>query len=151
MKDGAPTLTTDVEMADMNPDAFASTDRPGRAAGFSCPDCHGSLFEIDDAGLLRFRCRVGHAWSSLALMAAQSDALDEALWMAFRSLEEKAALSRQLADRAGERGNRLSQERYLERAGEASRSAALLQELLEQPLSRLSVEDHPEEEHAERG
>ncbi len=142
-------LTSEVEMADMNPSAFGGRDRPGRPSGYSCPDCNGTLFEIDEADFLRFRCRVGHAWSSRALLAAQSHALEGALWMAFRSLEEKAALSRQLADRAGERGNTLSQHRYLEKAEEASRSATLLQQLLEQPLSALPVED-PTEHHTER-
>lgn len=134
------TLVSEVDMAHMNRDAFAA-DRPGSPSGYSCPDCSGTLFEIDDDGQLRFRCRVGHAWSSLALMAAQSHALESALWMSFRSLEEKAALSRQLADRAGERGNPLSRQRYLERATEASRSAALLQRLLEQPLNTIPVEE----------
>lgn len=143
-------LTSEVEVADMNPNAFTNPDRPGRPSGYSCPDCSGSLFELDDAGLLRFRCRVGHAWSSMALMAAQSQGLEDALWMAFRTLEEKAALSRQLADRAAERGNTLSQQRYIEKAEEASRSAGLLQQLLEKPLSTLPIEDPVEERDAER-
>lgn len=140
-------LADEVEIADMIPSAFENPDRPGTPSGYSCPDCNGTLFEIDDAGLLRFRCRVGHAWSSLALMAAQSEALEGALWMAFRSLEEKAALARQLADRARERGNRLSAKRYLEKSVEASRSATLLQQLLEQPLSTMPAEhiDDPAE------
>jgi two-component system chemotaxis response regulator CheB len=144
-------LTEEVEIAEMHDDAFTSLDRPGRPSGFSCPDCHGSLFEIDDSGLLRFRCRVGHAWSSLALMSAQSDALEEALWMAFRSLEEKVALSHQLADRAGERGNTLIRDRYLAKAAGARRSAAVLQELLSKPLSGLSNDDQAEDENVEQG
>lgn len=148
-------LRSEVEMADMDSDAFSNPDRPGRPAGFGCPDCNGSLFEINDAGLTRFRCRVGHAWSSLALMGAQSEALDDALWMAFRSLEEKAALSTQLAERASERGNPLTQQRYLSKAAEARRSAGLIQRLLEQPLSTMPSEDptddYPlEERHAGR-
>jgi two-component system chemotaxis response regulator CheB len=139
-------------MAAMERRAYEEAHRPGRPAGFSCPDCHGSLFETDAGGPLRFRCRVGHAWSSLALMAAQGDEFDGALWMAFRSLEEKTALSRQLADRAGERGNMLSRERYLERAAEADHAATLVQQLLNRPLSTLSVEDDLiEEENAEHG
>ena len=144
-------LTREVEIADLTPAAFSAPDRPGVPAGFSCPDCSGSLFQIDDGGLLRFRCRVGHAWSSLGLLAKQSDALDDALWIAFRTLQEKAALSDQLAGRAAERGNTLSQNRYLDKALEARRSAELIRRLFAQPLSTLPVDDPTaEEENVDR-
>ncbi|GAB3489752.1 chemotaxis protein CheB [Flexivirga lutea] len=143
---GADMIGTAAELADMVNDLA----RPGQAAGFSCPDCNGSLFQIHDGDLVRFRCRVGHAWSSLALMAAQSESLDSALWMALRSLEDKAALSDQLADRAAERGNTLSRQRFLEKAAEARRSARVLQRLLEQPLSTPLAEEATQEEHVHR-
>lgn len=143
-------LTREVQIADMQLGVFDDPDRPGQAAGFSCPDCNGSLFQIHDGDLVRFRCRVGHAWSSLALMAAQSESLDSALWMALRSLEDKAALSDQLADRAAERGNTLSRQRFLEKAAEARRSARVLQRLLEQPLSTPLAEEATKEEHVHR-
>lgn len=144
----SPLLTAEVGMDEMRPQAFDTRDRPGQPSGYSCPDCGGTLFEIHEGGLLRFRCRVGHAWSSDALMKMQSEALDSALWMAFRSLEEKAALSEQLAARARERGNTLSEQGYAERAVEARRSARLIERLLKQPLSTLA-EHLTEEEHAD--
>jgi len=83
---------------------------PGTVSPYSCPDCGGVLWEVRDGEFVRFRCRVGHGWTSDALLSQQSETLDDALWVAFRALEENAALSRQIAARHRARGaNRLAQ------------------------------------------
>jgi two-component system chemotaxis response regulator CheB len=58
----------------------------------------GTLWELDpEGGYLRFRCRVGHAYTADTLIRDQEDATDRALWSAVRALEESAAVSRRLA------------------------------------------------------
>ncbi|MEU4426756.1 chemotaxis protein CheB [Actinoplanes sp. NPDC024001] len=94
-----PLLDAEVAMADLAP---IGTETIASPAGYGCPDCGGSLFVIEDTPVPRFRCRIGHAWSPESLLDEQAAALEGALWLALRSLEEKAALSRRMAaGRAG--------------------------------------------------
>jgi two-component system, chemotaxis family, protein-glutamate methylesterase/glutaminase len=128
--DPAPTgMRVEVEMEGFSLEAFEG-DHPGRPSGFSCPDCHGVLWQIRDGGLQRYRCRVGHAWSPESLLTRQSEALEAALWIALRSLEERAALARRLAEPARRRGHRITASRFEEQAAEAQQAARLVRDLL---------------------
>lgn len=106
-------------------------DADDRPAGFDCPDCHGSLFEVEQGGLLRYCCRFGHTRSAHTLLVEQNQAMESTLWTALRALEERAMLSRQLAGRAAGRGNTLSRVRLLEQAREATTAANMIRQLLE--------------------
>lgn len=66
-------LEFEVEMAEFDMDAIESDERPGTPSQYACPTCGGILWELHDGRLLRFRCRVGHAFSAQSLMAEQSD------------------------------------------------------------------------------
>ncbi|GAA4542641.1 chemotaxis protein CheB [Mycobacterium paraffinicum] len=70
----------------------------GAASGYTCPDCNGSLVSVSEGN---FRCQVGHAWTADALLAARDDEIEGALWVALRSLQEKARLARRLAEKSG--------------------------------------------------
>jgi two-component system, chemotaxis family, protein-glutamate methylesterase/glutaminase len=105
-------------------------EHPGKPSGFSCPDCSGVLWEIQDGELRRFRCRVGHAWSPESLLTQLSEGLEAALWIALRSLEERAALARKLAAPARRRGHTITASRFEEQAAEAQNAARLVRNLL---------------------
>ena len=51
----------------------------GRSSRFTCPECHGALWEIDDGALLRYRCHVGHAFTGDAVLQAQEVQAEEML------------------------------------------------------------------------
>ena len=131
--DPAPTgMRVEVEMEGFSLEAFEG-NHPGRPSGFSCPDCNGVLWQIRDGGLERYRCRVGHAWSPESLLTQQSEALEAALWVALRSLEERAAMARRLAEPARRRGHSITATRFEEQAAEAQQAARLVRDLLLDP------------------
>ena len=144
----SPLMAIEADMALMDDEAMNRGMRPGRPSGFSCPDCNGVLWEIHEADLVRYRCRVGHAWSADSLLGEQSEQLDSALWMALRGLEEKAALARTLEQRAHERDSRLTAHRYSQQAKDASRAASLIRSMLE---SHLGASDDDEVSDAAGG
>ncbi len=97
-------------------------------SGFTCPDCHGALMEVDAVG--QYRCRIGHAWSVEALLAAHDTEFQRALSMALRSLDEKAALAQRLREDSKHRHHSMLAERYATTADECAAAAETLRNFL---------------------
>lgn len=136
LKEGAgPTMPGDLgaELQWAHPDLAwpAPADPPlGAPSGFTCPACHGGLWEIDDGGFPRYRCRVGHGFSADSLLVTQRDDVEAALWIAYRALEERSALCRRLSERAKERQADITAEHFRADAAEVARQAETLRALL---------------------
>lgn len=118
------------DIVELDMDAVENGNRPGEPSSFSCPSCGGTLWEIQDGDLLRFRCRTGHAFSSESLLAEQSDALEDALWSALRALEEKSSLALRMAQLMRDRHYNLSAKRLEKDAHEAQKRAAVIRDVL---------------------
>ena len=110
----------------------ADEEKPGQPSVYGCPECGGVLWELHDGEMLRFRCRVGHGYTSEGLLLEQSEGLDEALWSAYRALQENASLARRLVDRARKnQGNKLLIKRFEDRAHHATEQAEAVRKLLQ--------------------
>jgi two-component system chemotaxis response regulator CheB len=116
-----------VELDDMA--AIEDENRPGTPSAFGCPECGGVLWELDEEEILRFRCRVGHAYTAGSLSVEQADGVESALWAAMRALEEGASLALRMANTAKGRHPRL-ETRYRERAKTKMEHAEVLRKLI---------------------
>jgi two-component system chemotaxis response regulator CheB len=96
-------MVEETKIAKLDLAAVENEDRPGKPSPFACPDCRGVLWEIEEGRLLRFRCRVGHAFSPETMISAGDEAIEAALWEALRAIEERVSLRRRLAQQARER------------------------------------------------
>lgn len=110
--------------------SMRAQDELGTPAPFSCPECNGTLWELADGNMLRYRCHVGHAYTADVLLAAQTEQVELKLWSMLRSHEERAELVRRLASRERAR-NRDSMAADLQaRAEEYEQDAELIRSLL---------------------
>lgn len=80
--------------------------RAGDVSVYTCPECGGALWQVNQKGLSLFRCHLGHAYNGEALLAEQSERLEAALWTAVRTFREKSVLSHQLAAMERAKGGR---------------------------------------------
>ncbi len=93
-------MAKEVKIAEFAMAEINSEDKPGSPSVFTCPDCSGTLFEISEGDVSRYRCRVGHAYSPENVLKAQGVALERALWTALRMLEERIAFLRLMSSNA---------------------------------------------------
>jgi two-component system chemotaxis response regulator CheB len=114
------------------PDLNYAVQHPTGTApsGLICPECGGALWERSEEGVLQYRCHVGHILSLQSMLHAQGEALEMALWNAVRSLRERAALYRRVAESAPRASNLPSQARALEEANDLDEQATLIQNVL---------------------
>jgi two-component system chemotaxis response regulator CheB len=102
--DDIPRMPRTADPAEMDPSQLAAYEATAVPSEFTCPDCSGTLFETEGGPVPHFRCRVGHAYSIESLDASQEASVENAMWVAIRSLEESVALRRRLAERARSKG-----------------------------------------------
>lgn len=129
--------------ARMGADTGNGSQKPGKPAAVSCPECSGTLWEFRDGPNERFECRVGHAYSLATLVDEHSDTVERAMWIALRSLDEGAALAKRMAERAQQRNHKTVAQRFSEQAEDKERDAAVLREIL---LRNHRVSPEPVEE-----
>jgi len=104
--------------------------RFGPLASLACPECHGTMQEIREDGLVRYRCHTGHAFTLEALRLAQGEAWERTLYAAMRAQQEQAMLCRLLAEEAHGRGQARGEADFGRRAQDYEEGAELIRQLL---------------------
>lgn len=72
---------------------------------YTCPECSGSLVEISEGSIKRYRCHTGHAFSQEALLAGAAKSVEDSMWHTIRGLEEVIMLLEESAKQFREAGN----------------------------------------------
>jgi two-component system chemotaxis response regulator CheB len=101
----------------------------GEPVAQTCPECGGAMGHDDSGPVPRFRCHIGHVMTAEVLAAAQLERLEQDLSVVLRSLNERTALCRELADKHARRGDDDSAAAWRRAAEEAGRREHAIQDL----------------------
>jgi two-component system chemotaxis response regulator CheB len=137
-------LETRIAMGDKPLEAGIGT--LGVPSAFTCPECHGTLLQIKQAGGgPRFRCHTGHAYAAGSLLAELTGSVEDTLWGAVRAVQESALLMRHLARHARDAGDEAAAAAYERKAGEAQSRSELVRQVVmaHEALSGDAVGDPP--------
>ncbi len=102
----------------------------GQPSVYTCPDCGGGLYEIQDSGMVRYRCSIGHAFGAHSLLAGKDAKIEEALSASLRALQESERLSRGLLLTLGAREFPMTRKELDAKADAANRNAQTIHDLL---------------------
>jgi two-component system chemotaxis response regulator CheB len=121
-------LEREVNIAGLDLSVIEHDQKQGALVPITCPECHGPLWEIAGDGPLRYRCRVGHAYTAEAMESSLARETEDALWTALNTLEESAKLYGRLAAQAT--ADREKTRRYAQAAQDYQSRAGVIRKLL---------------------
>jgi two-component system chemotaxis response regulator CheB len=114
----------ELDRVELDPATTALVD--GSPTPISCPVCGGAMWELHEGPLVRFACQTGHAFSPESLISEQGSAVEQAMWSALRSLDERA----ELFERMARRQTGTARARFEQRACDAQAHAASIRDVL---------------------
>ena len=85
----------------------------------TCPECGGAMRQESVGSLTRFRCHIGHVMTAEVLAASQLERLQDEFSSAVRTLNERAALCREIGGKYASKGNDRAAENWEQAAKEA--------------------------------
>ena len=98
----------------------------GKQVPYNCPNCGGVLWEMNAPDQARYRCHTGHSFTQSALLASQSEKIEETLWIALRMFEERKNLLNSIVVRQGSKVLTSAEQRAKETQVHIERIRAML-------------------------
>ncbi len=95
-------LQYEVELALGKLKGINKMDKIGEITGYTCPECHGALWEINNGKPVRFRCHTGHAYTLEYLIDHLEETMEMYMWNLIRGTEEFEKLLQEISKNTSE-------------------------------------------------
>ncbi len=124
-------IESNIAQQQMNTQEFLeNVEAIGTRTTYTCPECNGSIWQIDKSEPLRFRCHTGHSFTADTFLAEQTLNLEKALWSAIRIMEDKVMFFRQMSERMGSYNLQSAAAKYEEHAKSLDAEVSLIRDII---------------------
>lgn len=135
-------IATEARIAERVLSDVGEVDSLGERVPYNCPNCGGTLWEMESPDVQRFRCHTGHSYTAASLLSNQTEKLEETLWICLRMFEERRNLLQSMTKRGAMAGTSAAA-RAKEVEGHIERIRAILLAKGADEGSELSVVSRP--------
>jgi two-component system chemotaxis response regulator CheB len=97
-------IIAEAKMSERAATSIENVAEIGEKTLFSCPDCGGGLWSINNGTTKHFRCHIGHSYTKDDLLLKQTESVESTLWIAVRMMEERKVMLKRLAGENSARG-----------------------------------------------
>jgi two-component system chemotaxis response regulator CheB len=97
-------VIAEAEIAERMASGIDVVEKLGSPSVYTCPDCGGILFFVEDGKIKRYRCHTGHVYNEADLEIKQAEMLESTLWVALRMMEERRNLLTRMEQQTRDRG-----------------------------------------------
>jgi two-component system chemotaxis response regulator CheB len=118
-----PKLDLETRIVEMELGNRRSAEALGQQSSYTCPECSGPIFTIQEGKLRRFRCQVGHAYSIQTLLRGKYDYMETLTAQMINAFEEIVTMTAEFARDARKNGFR-DAARYFEMESRRARGQA---------------------------
>jgi two-component system chemotaxis response regulator CheB len=129
-KPAPPAVIIEAEIAEKVAIDYDRIKKLGDMSLYACPDCGGSLWNIKEEKVNRYRCHIGHAYTEKDLEIKQEETAEASLWIASRIMEERRNLLNKMERDHLEKGLVKSASNYRQKAEEIGVHIGKLKDIL---------------------
>jgi two-component system chemotaxis response regulator CheB len=101
----------------------------GKPSSYTCPECHGVLFRVEEGAADRFRCHTGHGFTTAALLEGFGDDVEATLWRSVKTIQEASGLLQESAAKMRGSGDAQGADTLAARAAELEERLQVLRAL----------------------
>ncbi len=122
-------LKLDIDAAGSRPPFERGIMQSGKASSYTCPECHGVLYRVEEGVADRFRCHTGHGFSAAALLEGFGDDVEATLWRSVKTIQEASALLQESAAKMRGGGDAQGADAVVARAADLEERLQMLRAL----------------------